>query len=684
MKRLVRKMTLCLTVLILAMGSANAATEKAYAKLDGATPRGSSKSTWNAETDVFEWQERSNNAITNLGLPTGNIMGYEKLVIDCDFITGSDSKFRILFYKKGDDQNSKILWVESEGETTFVLSELFEGYEEYLENCSEICLSGTNWEKGKSPDSVKVNGLYLETFDDGISRDYATFENPQNTTTTWYPETQIFEWNATSYNQLNNIGLPSGDITKYKKLVVDCDILSGNQFRILIYKDKLNETLWVKSSGITEFNLADVPSDYLMNCTKISLSGNNGGDTIRTYAVTYTETVNGEPIEKTKEVKVYGEVKINSIYLETYPNDESYNDILLTKDMYKEWDGVGADASPVNENAYLEYNVGKELGSGATIYGNGSVPAQSYADLTNYAKIIFKGTEGIKVRLLVNRQSSANDYEEIVLPIESNGKAELDLTSYEYFHLNVIKRPYGEPNGTVSRIMLVEKPRHLVIDDDKQLDLDVKEGVSYASITYNRTIAANKYGTICLPFAPDVASLEAYNFYELTASTVNGTEGSVTFTKVDAPEANTPYIYRLVDGAVEGTPITCGTTEVSAEAGTTSIGLWEMVGSFTNQVVNCTGKAIYALNGATQKLMKVTQTLTVPPYRAYIQGVGNSINETPQSLTVRISGPTGIEQISAADVEGLLPATIYDLMGRPVQNPQKGHLYIQGGKKTIY
>ena len=239
-------------------------------------------------------------------------------------------------------------------------------------------------------------------------------------------------------------------------------------------------------------------------------------------------------------------------------------------------------------------------------------------------------------------------------------------------------------DGSYWRTVQVALPAlHLTIDDGEQADFNPPYE-NYASVTYNRSIAAGAYGTICLPFAPDAASLEAYNFYELTASTVNGTEGEVTFTKVDAPEANKPYIYRLADGAVVGTAITCGATEVSAEAGTTGIGLWEMVGSFTNQEVDCTDKAIYALNGATQKLMKVTQRLTVPPYRAYIQGVGNSINETPQSLTVRISGPTGIEQISAADVEGLLPATIYDLMGRPVQNPQKGHLYIQGGKKVVY
>ena len=228
------------------------------------------------------------------------------------------------------------------------------------------------------------------------------------------------------------------------------------------------------------------------------------------------------------------------------------------------------------------------------------------------------------------------------------------------------------------------------VGDAPARELVVTEGADFApeygyytNATYTRSIAASKYGTICLPFAPDAASLEAYNFYELTASTVSGTDGEVTFTKVDAPEANKPYIYCLADkDATEAPAITGGATEVSTEAGTTIINGWQMVGSFTNQTVDCTDKAIYALNGTTQRLMKVTQSLSVPAYRAYIEGTSSQLDL--QMLTVRISGPTGIEQISAADVEGLLPATIYDLMGRPVQNPQKGHLYIQGGKKVVY
>ena len=131
---------------------------------------------------------------------------------------------------------------------------------------------------------------------------HATFENPSNTNTTWTADTKTFTWSTTYYNQLKNIGLPSGDITKYKKLVVDCEIKSGEQFRILFYKGGSNLTLYA-SNGVNEFILADTlktlyPDDYnayLLACDEICLSGNNAA--------------------------APGEAVINDVYLETYDDE---------------------------------------------------------------------------------------------------------------------------------------------------------------------------------------------------------------------------------------------------------------------------------------------------------------------------------------------------------------------------
>ena len=86
-----------------------------------------------------------------------------------------------------------------------------------------------------------------------VEQVHATFENPTNTNTTWTPDATgetkgTFTWSTTYYNQLRNIGLPSGNISGYKKLVVDCKINSGGKFRILIYKGGSNLTLWAEGT----------------------------------------------------------------------------------------------------------------------------------------------------------------------------------------------------------------------------------------------------------------------------------------------------------------------------------------------------------------------------------------------------------------------------------------------------
>ena len=152
--------------------------------------------------------------------------------------------------------------------------------------------------------SVKIyKGKGGHQNDDQPERVYATFENPSNTNTTWDAATRTFTWSTTYYNQLRNIGLPSGDITKYKKLVVDCTINSGEQFRILFYKGGSNLTLFAEN-GINEFYLEEALAEvapnnymeYLLNCDEICISGNNGA--------------------------APGEAIINAIYLEAYPEED--------------------------------------------------------------------------------------------------------------------------------------------------------------------------------------------------------------------------------------------------------------------------------------------------------------------------------------------------------------------------
>lgn len=95
-------------------------------------------------------------------------------------------------------------------------------------------------------------------------------------------------------------------------------------------------------------------------------------------------------------------VKISFIYTDaTAPVD-------LTQAMYHEWDKPGVGASIVNEETYCEYHIGESTGN---LYGNPSVLANTYADLSAYNYLVVTTSAGVP-RFLFNRPT--NDSQEYI------------------------------------------------------------------------------------------------------------------------------------------------------------------------------------------------------------------------------------------------------------------------------
>ena len=131
--------------------------------------------------------------------------------------------------------------------------------------------------------------------------------------------------------------------------------------------------------------------------------------------------------------------------------------VALSAGIFKKWDGAGADAQPVAD-ATPEMGVGKELGAGAMVYGFSTVDYLHYADLTGYDKIVFEGTPGIQLRVLMNRVEHEGALIEKNPVIGEDGKAEVDFAGMEFVHLNAIKTGWGSPAGTITSINLVYTP----------------------------------------------------------------------------------------------------------------------------------------------------------------------------------------------------------------------------------
>lgn len=140
--------------------------------------------------------------------------------------------------------------------------------------------------------------------------------------------------------------------------------------------------------------------------------------------------------------------------------------------------------------------------------------------------------------------------------------------------------------------------------------------------SYKRTLTTD-YGTIILPFVPDTTG---YKFFVIG----NVTSTSVTFTEVESPASNTPYIYReSTDGtfpAITGTSVSQTDTTVMTVAGDT----WATLGTFETQTL--TGIDNYFITSDGGSITNTTGTLTVYPFRCWWRVNGSS---AIQSFQVR-------------------------------------------------
>ena len=632
-----RKITnsiLALAMLFVAVG-ASAKTEKVHATFENPS---NTNTTWTADgtgetLGTFTWSTTYYNQLKNIGLPKGDISKYKKLVVDCKINSGE--KFRILFYKGG---SNLTLWAV-DGVNEFIIKEELEkvapnDYNEYLLACDEICLSGNS---GVAPGEAIINDVYLETYDDEGQKVYATFENPSNTNTTWTADGTgetlgTFTWSTTYYNQLKNIGLPKGDISKYKKLVVDCKINSGEKFRILFYKGGSNLTLWAVD-GVNEFIIKEelekvAPNDYneyLLACDEICLSGNSG--------------------------VAPGEAVINSVYLETYPENES---VEIPEIQYEEDPGkpVGDFIDLTEAFPTLQPKIGLGNDGHPTVLGNGAeIVGTRYnhnviADLSAYSKLTLVTSPNLKLSLYMNHEidskNGAGDYSEeeagkyvyMDLQADANGLIEVDLTQYAKQDLNCIALPWDNSNkGTVWYILLTELK------------------------TVSATIGASGYATFSSDKAVRIKGVEAY------AAKVNG--NVVTLTAVTEVPANTAVI-------LKGDADTYNFPVIDNAAAIADNDLQVSDGNVAGD-----GSTIYVLadgnNGVGFYLLKSGQK--VPAGKAYLEtGAG-----APEFIGFA-GGTTGINDVTSkmADVRG----EFFNIAGQRVAQPTKG-LYIVNGKKVI-
>ncbi|MBR0049150.1 MAG: DUF5123 domain-containing protein [Prevotella sp.] len=270
---------------------------------------------------------------------------------------------------------------------------------------------------------------------------YATFESPSGIT--WDAENMTFSWESQWGNQLHNIGLPTGNLAEYSKLVVDCEILEGDGYRFMFYATDKGTTAGgqtiITESGKKEYNLADFDMDqsYLTNCSEICLSGYNASGKVKVNEVYLVKSQ--DPLASYKKLLSDAITigKMQSSFAKTASSwsalqsaisdgetalaasdatessltgaktaieeavagltlEDGYSE--LTGDMFKQYASVD------------EPGDGTDLGCNPVLfkasdlpYGDGNVSELKWADLTNYQTLVVTTAGTVKPRFCLNR-----------------------------------------------------------------------------------------------------------------------------------------------------------------------------------------------------------------------------------------------------------------------------------------
>ena len=199
-------------------------------------------------------------------------------------------------------------------------------------------------------------------------------------------------------------------------------------------------------------------------------------------------------------------------------------------------------------------------------------------------------------------------------------------------------------------------------------------------VKLNRTLVANKWNTLCVPFAISEEEIKA-NFGEGTLvekfEAVNG--NAVNFADATSIEAGVPY---LIKPTVAGTTYTFNGKEVSADApkaeGNADV-TFQGIYSPTDITNNGTVKAAGVTEGG--KVLFVNAGSKTKAFRCFFT-ISDNTSITPAMLKVSIKGvETAINSI-VMDNSNATDNAIYNLQGQRVNgNSLTKGIYIKNGKK---
>ena len=208
---------------------------------------------------------------------------------------------------------------------------------------------------------------------------------------------------------------------------------------------------------------------------------------------------------------------------------------------------------------------------------------------------------------------------------------------------------------------------------DEAADNDAFEA-KVADVTLKRTLKAEKWNTLVLPFAVSADKVKAQFGEGVEVAEYSNTDGEeINFSSTEDIKANVPVLIKPTTVSAENTYTFDGVTLVAGEPKTTGVS-YDFVGSYKPYNLATDNYMLY--NNQWWK-NEEGDNYKVNAFSAYVQA---TTPEAAKQLTLVIDGQTTGLKLNT--VTGNIEGETYNLAGQRVANSYKG-LVIKNGKKII-
>lgn len=371
--------------------------------------------------------------------------------------------------------------------------------------------------------------------------------------------------------------------------------------------------------------------------------------------------------------------KIDEVYAEAYA--ESYDEVIVTPVWNKtsfSWDGENdAKAEWDGEDMTID-KVNKKITKNTAAWaGNNAVSWLNYVatDISGYDRLVLELKEASSGPVEVVVSDGGFWGGKCHSAILAAGETELILTLSD---LKITGTPGESDTWATGDDLDLENVNLIFIRTDNGTAnqvIDVKDfyfanaGTPIVSLI-RENMTADKYGTICLPFAASKPSNATV--YDV----VGWNESNVYLQTVDALEAGKGYVFQSTD-AEDITFTKTGTADNLTEPARGNA-----LDGYFDAAERYVPAESYILVGSEWKRVPSANRNQVGLYRAYFTKVASLEVTTPPAgarvMTFDGGETTGIETLQSAEAAD----AVYSLSGVQVKQPTRG-IYVKNGKKYV-